>query len=416
MDKYFEPESYTLLLLLGGCVALLAAIVPVVLRKRFISAPIVYLLLGGVAYHIFGLYKIHPLEHLETIQHVTEIVVLVALANAGLRIRDPFSWHTWKNTARLLAIAMPLTIIAAVYLGWKFLALAPASAVLFGALISPTDPVLASELQTSEPGKPDKSKSKLGLTAEAGINDGLAFPFTWLAIAMATKGTDYTQWWETWLLHDLLLKTAIGVGAGLLTGWLLYKLVFSVSSRNKTLSKISRGILSLSLVLLPYAIAEIIGGYGFLAVFFAACIFSNYEKHLEHMASLHDFNEELESFAVAVIFITIGIFIAVHSNVLTNWPVMVVAVAMVMVVRPAAGYISLMGAKLNRVQRFALSFYGIRGIGSVYYLAFALTRADFEQPRKLLAVTTATIFLSVIIHGISARWIHKKIERYDHEK
>lgn len=416
MDKYFEPESYTLLLLLGGCVALLAAIVPVVLRKRFISAPIVYLLLGGVAYHIFGLYKIHPLEHLETIQHVTEIVVLVALANAGLRIRDPFSWHTWKNTARLLAIAMPLTIIAAVYLGWKFLALAPASAVLFGALISPTDPVLASELQTSEPGEPDKSKSKLGLTAEAGINDGLAFPFTWLAIAMATKGTDYTQWWETWLLHDLLLKTAIGVGAGLLTGWLLYKLVFSVSSQNKTLSKISRGILSLSLVLLPYAIAEIIGGYGFLAVFFAACIFSNYEKHQEHMASLHDFNEELESFAVAVIFITIGIFIAVHSNVLTNWPVMVVAVAMVMVVRPAAGYISLMGAKLNRVQRFALSFYGIRGIGSVYYLAFALTRADFEQPRKLLAVTTATIFLSVIIHGISARWIHKKIERYDHEK
>lgn len=416
MDKYFEPESYTLLLLIAGCVALLAAIVPVVLGKRFVSAPIVYLFIGGVAYHIIGFYNIHPLEHLEVIQHVSEFVVLVALANAGLRINDPFSWQTWKNTARLLAIAMPLTIIAAVFLGWKFLALAPATAALFGALISPTDPVLASELQTSEPGEPDKSKSKLGLTAEAGINDGLAFPFTWLAITIATKGTDYTQWWESWLLHALLLKTVIGVAAGLLTGWLLYKLVFSISSKNKTLSRISRGILSLTLVLLPYAVAEIAGGYGFLSVFFAACIFSNYEKYQEHMTSLHDFNEELESFAVAVIFITIGIFIGLHSRVLLNWPIMVTAALMVLVVRPLAGYISLIGTRLNRVQRFVLSFYGIRGIGSIYYLAFALTEADFEQLKELIGVTTATIFLSVIIHGISAKWAHKKIQQYDYEK
>lgn len=416
MEQYFEPTQHTLLLLLAGCVALMAAIVPVVLGKKHVSAPIIYLIIGAAAFLVIGYYDIHPLDQLEEIQHITEFVVLVALANAGLRIKSPFAWNTWKNAVRLLAIAMPITILAAVYLGWQFLALAPATAVLFGALISPTDPVLASELQTSEPGEPDDSKSKLGLTAEAGINDGLAFPFTWLAVFIAKEGTDFTQWWHRWLLHDLLLKTAIGVAVGLASGWLLYKMVFSISSKNETLSRISRGILSLSVILLPYALAEVIGGYGFLSVFFAACMFSNYEKHQEHMNSLHDFNEELESFAVAVIFITIGIFIAMHYRMLTDWPVMAVAALLVLVVRPAAGYLSLIGTKLNRLQRFALAFYGIRGIGSIFYLAFALTEADFEQPKKLIEITTATIFLSVVIHGVTARWIHKKIEKHDSEQ
>ena len=410
---YLEIEPFTLLLLFGGAIALLAAVVPVILQKKYISAPIVYLIIGCCGFFICSQCHIHPLDHLETIKHITEFVILIALVNTGLRIKDPFKWGTWKKAVRLLAIAMPLTIVAATFLGWWIMGLAPATALLFGALISPTDPVLASELQTSEPGQEDRSQSKLGLTAEAGINDGLAFPFTFFAIFAAQKGLDYENWIGEWFLHEFVIKIAIGVVVGLLIGWGLYKLIFSISKNDKTLDRISRGILSVALILLPYTITEYFGGYGFLAVFFAACIFSNYEKHHHHMIDLHDFNEELESFAVAVIFITIGFFIALHYQIFFEADILAVALLMVLVVRPLAGYISLIKSGLNPFQKFVLSFYGMRGIGSLYYLAYALTVATFADPKKLIAITTATIFFSVLIHGISARFVQKRIKKYD---
>lgn len=416
MHGYFAIDEHTLLILGAGIIALLAAVVPVLLRKKYISAPIVYVAIGIAGYLLLeGKYAFSPLENLSLVEHITEFVVLVALANAGLRIKEPFRWHTWRYSFRLLAIAMPLTIIAGAFLGSEIMGLAPATAILFGAIISPTDPVLASSLQTSEPGREDTSKSRLGLTSEAGINDGLAFPFTYLAIHVATEGSNAKEWLWSWLLHDFFIKMAIGIVMGLLIGWLLYKLVFSITSDN-TAGKISRGILSLSLILLPYAITEFIGGYGFIAVFFAACMFSNYEEHLHHMTSLHNFNEELESFIVALIFITTGVFIALHYRIFYSWEITVIALLMVLVVRPLAGYISLIGTGLNPFQKFVLSFYGIRGIGSLYYLAFALAAANFTEPKKLFALTTATIFFSVMIHGISAHAVQKRIKKYDFDE
>lgn len=410
---YFELEPYTLLLLIGGLVAMLAAIVPTLLRKKYVSAPIIYLLIGAAGFFICQECHVDPMEHLKEIQHITEFVVIIALVNTGLRIKEPFKWNTWKNAVRLLAIAMPLTIVAATFLGWWILGFAPATAMLFGALISPTDPVLASELQTSEPGEEDTSKTKLGLTAEAGINDGLAFPFTYFAIYAAMQGLDYRDWVGEWFLHEFVIKIAVGVIVGLLIGWVLYKIVFSLSEKDDTLSRISRGILSLALIALPYTITEFFGGYGFIAAFFAACMFSNYEKHLHHMIDLHDFNEELESFAVAVIFITIGFFIGLHYQILFDGKILMVALLMVLVVRPLAGYISLVKSGLNPFQKFVLSFYGMRGIGSLYYLAYALTAATFIDAEKLVAITTATIFFSVLIHGVTARSVQKRIKKYD---
>jgi len=410
---YFEIEPYTLLLLFGGIIALLAAIIPTMLSKKYISAPIVYLLLGTAGFFICEECHIKPFEHLKEIAHITEFVILIALVNTGLRIKEPFKWSTWKNAFRLLAIAMPITIVAASFLGWWILSFAPATAMLFGSLIAPTDPVLASELQTSEPGQDDTSKSKLGLTAEAGINDGLAFPFTFFAIYAATQGLNYKEWIGEWFLHEFVIKIAIGVCIGLFIGWGLYKIIFSLSTKDDTLDRISRGILSLALIALPYTITEFFGGYGFIAVFFAACMFSNYEKHQHHMIDLHDFNEELESFAVAVIFITIGFFIGLHYHILFDLEILLVALLMVLVVRPLAGYISLIKSGLNPFQKFVLSFYGMRGIGSLYYLAYALTAATFLDAEKLVAITTATIFFSVLIYGTTARFVQKRIKKYD---
>lgn len=410
MAEYFKIELYTMLLLIAGFVALLAAIVPVLMEKKHISAPIIYLVIGSIGYFFYMKYDVKPLDHLDIIEHVTEFVILIALTNTGLKIKNPFKWKTWKYSFRLLAIAMPLTIIAAAYLGWYIAGLAPATAILFGALISPTDPVLASELQTSQPSEEDTSTIKLGLTSEAGINDGLAFPFTYFAIMLITMGSDYMQWIGSWVLHEFFLMIIIGLVVGLLSGWGLCKLIFSLTSGDK-LSKISRGIISLSLTLLPYALAEIVGGYGFIAVFAAACLFSNFEHYKNHMDSLHDFNEELESYVVALIFISTGVFIAIHYNDFLDAEIISVALIMVLVVRPVAGYLSLIKTDLTGFQKFVLSFYGIRGVGSIYYLSYALLAAEFADKEKLLSITVVTIFLSVLIHGFSARSIQKEILR-----
>jgi len=332
-----------------------------------------------------------------------------------LRIKDPFKWRTWRYSIRLLVIAMPFTIIAASFLGWWIMSMAPATAILFGALISPTDPVLASELQTSEPGKKDTSRSLLGLTSEAGINDGLAFPFTYFAIIAFQKGLDFKEWAGEWFLHYFVIKIAMGVIMGLILGWLLYHLIFSISS-DRTVDRISRGILSVALLLLPYALTEAVGGYGFIAVFLSACMFSNCEKSQGNMNSLHDFNEELESFVVAIIFISTGIFIAFNYKIFFKPDIIIVSLSMVLIIRPLAGYLSLIKSGLNNFQKFVLSFYGMRGIGSIFYLAFALKAADFEDSDKLFAITTATIFFSVIIHGISSRSVQKRIKIYDYEQ
>ncbi len=412
MPNYFEIEYYNMVLLATGIIALLAAIVPVITQRKVISAPVVYLLLGIGIYFVFLRYFFQPMEYMETIKKVTEFVVIISLTNAGLKIKEPFKWHTWRNSFRLLAIVMPLTIVTAAFLGWWIIGLAPATALLFGALIAPTDPVLAGELQTSQPSETDTSKIKLGLTSEAGLNDGLAFPFTYFAILAAQKGLDFENWIGEWLLHHVLIRIVIAIGIGLLTGWILFKIVFNIA-RNDMLTKISRGILSLSLTLLPYAITEMIGGYGFIAVFVAACIFSRYEEFDNHMDSLHDFNEELESLIVAVVFIVTGIFIASHYYILIETKIIAIALIMIFVIRPVLGYLSLLGTQLSKFQRFVLSFYGIRGIGSVFYLAYAVTAADFKDADILFDITIAVIFVSVLVHGLTAHNIQKRISKYD---
>lgn len=410
--KLFKPEAYNLVLLAAGLIALLAATIPILIVRRHITPPIVYLIIGMGTFLLNVHYDFISLENIVEIEKVSEFVVIVSLTNAGLKIKKPFSWQTWKYAFRLLIITMPFTIIAASYLSWWLLGLAPAAALLYGAVISPTDPVLASEFQTTGPGEEDKSKTKLGLTAEAGANDGLAFPFTYLAIAAATLGLDYENWIGSWFINDFVIKIAIGVAAGLLSGWLLYKLVFSISSKDQ-ISKISRGILSLALTLLPYAVTEMIGGYGFIAVFVAACIFSNYEVHDKHMESLHDFNEELENIFVTFIFIGSGIYLAANYELFFNPAIMGVVFVMIFVIRPLTGWIALLKTGLSGFQKFVLSFYGIRGIGSVYYLAYAFNSARFENRQALLNLTVATIFFSVLVHGFSARYVQKRIKKYD---
>ncbi|HEY0046010.1 MAG TPA: cation:proton antiporter [Flavobacterium sp.] len=407
-------STYNIYLLLTGLVILLASVIPNILKKSLLSAPIIYLAIGFGLYFLGNEYytSIGPLDNVSTILRISEFVVLVALTNAGLKIKKPFRWVTWKYSFFLLLITMPLTIVASSYISWTILGLAPAAALLFGALISPTDPVLASDLQTSQPSDEDTSKTRLALTSEAGFNDGLAFPFTFFAIHFASKGADISSWILDWVIVDVIYKILSGILLGFLCGWLLYKIVFKMPSRDLH-SDISRGILSLALTLLPYSITEVCGGYGFIAVFVAACVFSNREKSIEHMDNLHSFTEEIERIFVALLFVLIGVYLASNLEALTKWPLILTALIIILVIRPLAGFIALFRSDLTGFEKFAISFYGIRGVGSIFYLMFAFSEADFEDASTLMQLTAVTIILSVFIHGISAAILQKKLDKID---
>lgn len=207
---------------------------------------------------------------------------------------------------------MPLTIIVVALYGWMALGFVPATALLLGAVIAPTDPVLASEVQTTHPHEDDYSSSRLALTAEARLNDGLAFPFTNMAIALAAIGLSPYLWLVDWIVYDVIYKIVMGVIVGVITGWALSKTVFSYKKLSTNESFISIGIYSLSLTLIPYGIAEILGCYGFISVFVAACVFRNEETRYEDLQHLHDFSEVMEKVFIAILFTLLGTYIVHH--------------------------------------------------------------------------------------------------------
>lgn len=405
---FFSIELYDLQLLLVAMLILVAALIPRLTANRFLSAPIVFMLMGAAVFSLPVDIHLPDLEDARWPERLTELGVLIALTAAGLKINEPFAWKSWQLSWRLLAFTMPLTIIATALLGWWALGMVPATAMLFGAAIAPTDPVLASEVQTTAPNSPDHSRARVALTTEAGVNDGLAFPFTNLAIAISLVGLEPSGWLGGWLALDVFYKIIAGALIGTASGWLLAKLLFSITAADFfTMSSIA-----LSLTLLPYALAELASSYGFISVFVAACAFRQYEAQHHYQQILHDFSEEMEQILVAVLMFLIGAYLATGALAPLSWPEVLVALAVIFLVRPAAGMLSLAGLPLPRRDQWVLAFYGIRGIGSLYYLSYALHRSEFPQAEELWAIVILIVVVSVVVHGLSAKPVMATVDRH----
>jgi NhaP-type Na+/H+ or K+/H+ antiporter len=180
-------DIYVVTLTILGLVVLFTAWLPMLLRRLPLSLPILCVGLGAaLAWSPFPLLPaFNPLENRAMTEHLTEIVVIVALMGAGLKLDRKIGLRRWGTTWRLLGIAMPLTIGAIAVLGHWVLGLGAASALLLGASLAPTDPVLASDVQVGPPQSGEEDDVRFALTSEAGLNDGLSFPFVHLAIAIA---------------------------------------------------------------------------------------------------------------------------------------------------------------------------------------------------------------------------------------
>jgi sodium/hydrogen antiporter len=399
-----DPYEVFLVVLGGAVVA--SSVLPRALEDLPFSLPTLQVAAGIVLYLVVP--ELPPPDPFakETItERMSELVVIVSLTGAGLRIDRRIGWRAWMPTWRLLLLAMPLTIGAMALLGWWVLGLGAASALLLGAVLAPTDPVLAADVQVGGPHSDDESEVKVALTAEAGLNDAAAFPFVYAAIAMVGGGA----WFGGWLLDDVVIKIGAGLVVGYLCGRALGWLVFR-APRDAHLTRTTEGLVAVGATLVVYGLAELAHGYGFLAVFVAALVLRDHERDHEYHEVLHEATETVERLGSALLLLLVGGAIAEGGLGPLGWREALVSVALVFVVRPVLGWVSLLGTGLHRMQRLVIAGFGIRGMGSVYYLAYAGTDADFPEIHRLWAVLLMTIVLSVIVHGATANRAVKHAE------
>jgi NhaP-type Na+/H+ or K+/H+ antiporter len=407
-------NAYALTLLCVGLAVLGASLIPLLLSERPLSFPIVYVGLGMVVFSLpIDLPSADPLEHGTWVEHLTELVVIVSLMGAGLKLDRPPSWRGWMTTRRLIVIALPLTIAATAIVGWWVAGLVPAAALLLGAALAPTDPVIAGEVQVGPPGgdADDEDDVRFALTSEAGINDAMAFPFTNAAIAMAAAaGAGASSWLGGWVLDDLLAKLAIGFVVGIIGGRAVGWLLFRVPS-TRSVAESTEGFVALAATLIVYGAAELAHGYGFLSVFVAAVVIRNHERDHEYHEVLHASAQGIERLASAVLLVLLGGAVIDGILVPVGPAEIAVAVVVLLVIRPVTAWISLLGTTTPRHERWAIAFFGIRGIGSAYYLAHALESETFVDPEQLWAIVALTILGSVVLHGTTAAPVIARLDR-----
>ncbi|EGF92623.1 sodium/hydrogen exchanger family protein [Asticcacaulis biprosthecium C19] len=406
-------DVYVIILVVLGVITLLTAWLPLVLKNLPLSLPI-FCIGFGVVFAWLPLPEdaiFNPLEHRYVTERVTEFVVLIALMGAGLKLDRVVGWRSWNLTWRLLIIAMPLTIFAIAAVAHWLLGLSLAAALLLGAALAPTDPVLASDVQVGPPRSGEEDEVRFALTSEAGLNDGLSFPFVHLAIGLALWQAGQAFSFSDWVLVDVIWKLVAGVAAGWTIGWLLGLIIFKLPKRSQ-LSRTGDGFVALGATFLTYGVTELVHGYGFVAVFVAALALRSVERGHKYHDDLHNFTEQIERLMMMLVLFCFGLALA-KGAIFTDlsWQVVLAAVVIVLLIRPAAAGLSLIGSGPVAAERAVIAFFGIRGLGSIYYLAYASGQADFDHVRTLWQTLFLVVLLSILIHGLSVTPVMQWLDR-----
>jgi NhaP-type Na+/H+ or K+/H+ antiporter len=241
---------------------------------------------------------------------------------------------------------------------------------------------------------------RFALTTEAGLNDGLAFPFVYLGLIIAAEGFTLGGGGLEWLARDVVYRIVVGTACGAGIGWLLGKVLFALPRQN-SLATTGSGVLALAGVLLCYGVTELLEGYGFIAAFVSGLALRRVEEGHEFHSRLHSFSEAIEHALTAVLLLLVGGVLPLLWPEL-DWRHMAIALALIFLIRPLAGWLSLRGTELRGRERLVIAAYGVRGIGSVYYLGFATSHMDLLNEGQLWATIAFTILVSTVVHGLTA--------------
>ena len=265
-------------------------------HERAFSASLVYLGLGlaaAAALEIFGLERLDPIADHRFYERAAELAVIVALFGTGLKLERELKPAAWSGVGRLLLLAMPLTIIAVAVFGTQVMGLSLGAAIVLAAALAPTDPVLAGDVGVGPPGEEDESEPNFSITGEAGLNDGLAYPFVLLGIILA--GQEPSGWFGDWLLQDVAYKVVAGLALGAGLGYGIAAAAVRLRDR-ELLSDELDGWLAIAAVLVIYGAAETVSAYGFLAAFAGGVAFRRYEHDHEYNRRVHPGAETVEKF------------------------------------------------------------------------------------------------------------------------
>ena len=395
-----------LIFLAVGLAAFAAALLPRLLGRVPVSTPMVFLGLGVLVFALVeDLPTPDPLAHPAVTTHLTEVCVLISLMGAGLALDRPIGWRRWRSTWRLIGLTMVASIAVVAVLGGWLLGLGLAAAVLVAAVLAPTDPVLASEVQVAEPAEdpdaPVEDEARFALTSEAGLNDGLAFPFTYAAVALSVTGLGWAAAGH-WLALDVLWRLGSGVAVGLVAGWLLGRLFFNAPLQPLRFADHAEGFVALAVTFLTYGLAELVHGYGFVAVFVCACALRAAERSHGYHRVLHSWVEQLERLLTVLILVLLGGALSRGLLDALQPRDVVLVVVLLLLVRPVLGWVGMLGTGTGPRERAVIAFFGVRGIGSLYYIAWALDHGEFAEPERLWAIVGLTVAVSVVLHGVTA--------------
>lgn len=406
----FEFSPYHVLMAAVGAAIFLAHWLPRLLSLRAASSSALLMVLGLVAYLVVpGMPEAFDPTMTPRLWEVTsETVLIVVLFATGLRIDNVRNYKLWRPTIRLLVIALPATILVIAVMGWSLAGMTIAGAVLLGAALAPTDPVLAGDVQVGPPLEGREHPLRFALTSEAGLNDGLAFPFVYLGLWIASEGMQPSDWLSIWLLRDVLYRIAVGAVMGAAVGWLLGKSLFHIPGATG-LAQTGPGVVALAAVLLCYGVVELAEGYGFIGSFVAGVACRRVEEGHEFHRRLHAFSEPIEHAVTAILLVLLG------STLPALWPALdwrhaLIGLGLLLAVRPLLGWLSLARTDLTSRERWLVGFFGVRGIGSIYYLAYASSHIEFINEKELWALVVFTIFASTVIHGATGFLVERATE------
>jgi NhaP-type Na+/H+ or K+/H+ antiporter len=419
--------SFAIWALIIGVLLIMMALSGSLLKRLPVSTGMLYLVAGyGLGPAGWGLMTPHPLEDSVSLERMAEITVLISLFATGLKLGLPLSHGHWRLPVRLAFLSMALTIALIATVGMFGFGLSIGAAILLGAILAPTDPVLASDVQVED--VHDRDRLRFSLTGEGSLNDGAAFPFVMLGLGLLglhDLGAASLRWFAV----DLCWAIAGGLLIGGALGALIGKLVVYLRTRHKEAVGLDE-FLALGLIALTYGVAKLSHAYGFLAVFAAGLALQRVKERpaanslpilgaagfrdrhaVEELATdtghasaymrqaVQGFNEQLERIAELTIVLVVGAMLpTTQVPASAGWFLPL----LFLVLRPVSVALGLFGSPVSPNQRVLISWFGIRGIGSIYYLMYAINHG---LPRSLaedfVAITLTTVAVSIVLHGIS---------------
>jgi len=416
-----------------GLLLIVMALSATVLSRLPLSTSMLYLLAGVAASPLWlGWSHLGPASHTQVLERVAEVVVLLSLFTSGLKMSVGLGDGRWLLPLRLALLSMLVTVglIAAIGVAW--LGLSVGAAILLGGILAPTDPVLASDVQVAD--ADDRDRLRFALTGEAGLNDGTAYPFVLLGLGLLGHH-EIGAWGWRWLAVDVLWGVAVGIFVGAVLGTLLGRLVLYLRRTHKEAVG-GDNFLALGLIGLAYGGAILLSGYGFLAVFAAGVALRRLEQrasaasaavapaqvaavahadpdlsHAEQVATdpqhapafmahaVLSFNEQIERIGEVAAVVAIGMLLWAVQWYLASW---LFVAAMLVLVRPLSVALGLVRSKTSLSQRAMIGWFGIRGIGSLYYLMYAANHGiEPALAAQLTALTLSVVVVSIVVHGIS---------------